>query len=257
MHRFFVSPECLRGGSVSLTGSLGRQLSRVLRLRPSDHIVLLDDSGWAYEVELDRVTRGLTTGHIVGAWEPRTEPPARLVLYQALPKGRKFDWILQKGTELGVSTFVPLVTERCVRGRGKRDEGHKLARWRRIVAEAAEQSGRAHLPRVLQVTPFAEACEGRPSDALALMASVGDEAVPLSKALGSLKDAAPHLRVAAPHLREVRLYVGPEGGFAPREVALARDAGIVLVSLGPRILRTETAGLVALSAVLYALGDMG
>jgi len=249
MHRFFVSPECLRDGRVSLTGSLGRQLSRVLRLRPSDHIVLLDDSGWAYEVELDRVTRGLATGHIVGAWEPRTEPPARLVLYQALPKGRKFDWILQKGTELGVSTFVPLVTERCVRARGKRDEGHKLARWRRIVAEAAEQSGRAHLPRVLQVTPFAEACEAPPSDALALMASVGDEAVPLSEALRSLE--------GAPHLREVRLYVGPEGGFAPREVALAREAGIVLVSLGPRILRTETAGLVALSAVLYALGDMG
>lgn len=250
MHRFFVSPECLRDGRVSLTGSLGRQLSRVLRLRPSDHIVLLDDSGWAYEVELDRVTRGLATGHIVGAWEPRTEPPARLVLYQALPKGRKFDWILQKGTELGVSTFVPLVTERCVRARGKRDEGHKLARWRRIVAEAAEQSGRAHLPRVLQVTPFAEACEAPPSDALALMASVGDEAVPLSKALRSLEDAAQHLR-------EVRLYVGPEGGFAPGEVAMAREAGIVPVSLGPRILRTETAGLVALSAVLYALGDMG
>ncbi len=250
MHRFFVSPACLRDGRVSLTGSLGRQLSRVLRLRPSDHIVLLDDSGWAYEVELDRVTRGLATGHIVGAWEPRTEPSARLVLYQALPKGRKFDWILQKGTELGVSTFVPLVTERCVRARGKRDEGHKLARWRRIVAEAAEQSGRARLPRVLQVTPFAESCEAPPSDALALMASVGDEAVPLSKALRSLEDAAPHLRV-------VRLYVGPEGGFAPREVALAREAGIVLVSLGPRILRTETAGLVALSAVLCALGDMG
>lgn len=257
MHRFFVSPECLRDGRVSLTGSLGRQLSRVLRLRPSDHIVLLDDSGWAYEVELDRVTRGLATGHIVGAWEPRTEPSARLVLYQALPKRRKFDWILQKGTELGVSTFVPLVTERCVRARGKRDEGHKLARWRRIVAEAAEQSGRARLPRVLQVTPFAEACEAPPRDTLALMASVGGEAVPLSKALRSLKDVAPHLRVAAPHLREVRLYVGPEGGFAPREVALAREAGIVLVSLGPRILRTETAGLVALSAVLYALGDMG
>ena len=172
-----------------------------------------------------------------------------MVLYQALPKRRKFDWILQKGTELGVCTFVPLVTERCVRARGKRDEGHKLARWRRIVAEAAEQSGRAHLPRVLQATPFAEACQAPPRDTLGLMASVGDETVPLSKALRSLEDA--------PHLREVRLYVGPEGGFAPREVALARDAGIVLVSLGPRVLRTETAGLVALSAVLYALGDMG
>jgi len=229
----------------------------VLRLRPSDRIVLLDDSGWAYEVELDRVTRGLATGHIVGAWEPRTEPSARLVLYQALPKRRRFDWILQKGTELGVSTFVPILTERCVGGRGERGDDHRLARWRRIVSEAAEQSGRAHLPRVLQVTPFAEACEAPPSDALALMASVGGEAVPLSEALRSLEDAAQPREDAAPHLREVRLYVGPEGGFAPREVALAREAGIVPVSLGPRILRTETAGLVALSAVLYALGDMG
>ena len=249
MHRFFVSPECLRDESVSLTGSLGRRLSSVLRLRPSDHIVLLDDSGWAYEVELDRVTRGLATGRIVGAWEPRTEPSARLVLYQALPKRRKFDWILQKGTELGVSAFVPLVTERCVGGRGERDADHRLGRWRRIVAEAAEQSGRARLPRVLQVTPFTEACETPPIDTLALMAAVGDEAVSLGEAVHSRQDVGSHLQ-------EVRLYVGPEGGFAPSEVALARDAGIVVVSLGPRVLRTETAGLVALSAVLYALGDM-
>ena len=248
MHRFFVSPECLQGESISLTGQLARQVSRVLRLGPGHRIILLDDSGRAYEVELDAVTPEQVTAHLVGVSEPQTEPSVRLALYQALPKRRKFDWILQKGTELGVSTFVPMVTQRCVPRRGERDDQRKLTRWRRIVAEAAEQSGRARLPKVLPIKSCAEACEAPPPSTLALMAWVGDETVPLGRALCALERAT---------LWEVRLFVGPEGGFTPSEVMRARRAGILPVSLGPRILRTETAGLVALSAILYALGDLG
>ena len=249
MHRFFVSPECLQGETISLTGPLARRLSRVLRLCPGDQVILLDDSGWAYKVELEGVGPDQVAAHLVGASQPQTEPSTRLLLYQALPKAKKLDWVLQKGTELGVSTFVPLLAQRSVVRREERDAERKLARWRRIVTEAAEQSGRARLPKVLPPRSFVEACETPPPGALALMARVGDEAMPLGRALRPLLDRAAPL--------EVRLFVGPEGGFSPGEVARARQAGIVPVSLGPRVLRTETAGLVALSAILYALGDLG
>jgi len=248
MHRFFVSPDCLQGECVSLAGPLARRLSRVLRLRTGDRIVLLDDSGWAYEVALDAVSPERVIAHVVGTSESQTEPSTRLVLYQALPKARKLEWVLQKGTEMGVSTFVPILTERCVPRVGVPDDERRLARWRSIVAEAAEQSGRARLPRVLPIRSFLEACQTPPPDALALLAWVSGEARPLSKVLHSLGQPAP---------REVRLFVGPEGGFTPDEVARAREVGIVPVSLGPRTLRTETAGLVVLSVVLYALGEMG
>jgi len=248
MHHFFVSPEHLQGDTTSFSGCLARQLSRVLRLSPGDHIVLLDDSGRACEAELDAVVPERVTAHLVGVSEPQTEPSVELVLYQALPKGKKFDWILQKGTELGVSTFVPILTQRCVaRGRTQDDE-HKLARWRRILTEAAEQSGRAHLPKIVPTRSFVEACEPPPCRTLALMAGISDEATSLSRALSSARNL---------RLREVRLFVGPEGGFAQSETSQAQHAGIVPVSLGPRVLRTETAGLVALSVVLYALGDLG
>jgi len=248
MHRFFVSPECLQGEAISLTGPLARRMGRVLRLSRGDHVVLLDDTGWAYEAELDAVTDQKVTARLVSSSQPQTELSTHLSLYQALPKARKLDWVLQKGTELGVSLFVPLFTQHCVVRSGDGDAQRKLARWRRIVAEAAEQSGRVRLPQVLPARSFAQVCQAPPPDALALMALVGHQATPLGRALRSLTTALP---------REVRVYVGPEGGFTADEAARARQVGIVPVSLGPRILRTETAGLVALSAILYALGDLG
>lgn len=246
MHRFFVPPERLQNKKqVFLTGSLAHQLSRVLRLRPGAHIILLDDSGWAYEAELDRLSPSLGEAHIVAATQPPTEPPIRLCLYQALLREQKFDWVLQKGTELGVTRFVPLVTERCIVSLSEANEA-KLARWQRIITEAAEQSGRVRLPRILSPRSL-NVCEKAPPDVLALIACLSGATIPLSQALHDIGIAKLH---------EIRLFIGPEGDFTPQEVAQARGLGCVPISLGPRILRTETAGLAALAAILYALGDL-
>ena len=247
MHRFFVPSPQLERDPVVLTGPVTHQLSRVLRMRPGEHIVLLDNSGWAYEAELEHVAPDRVTVHLLSKERPETETGVRLMLYQSLTREKQFAWVLQKGTELGVSTFVPMVTERSIVTQSSRVSDRRMVRWQRIVTEAAEQSGRTRVPEVAVPTCFARACVPPEPGTLGLVASVGGEAMPLRQAL----------RQADPELDEIRLFVGPEGGFAPEEIERARQVGMQLVSLGPRILRTETAGIAALSAILYALGEMG
>lgn len=245
MHRFFVPPEALLGEPVRLEGDLAHQIARVLRLHRGEHIELLDGSGWAYEAALEGVGSRLAVARVLSRSRPETEPRARIVLYQALPKRRRFDLILQKGTELGVSTFVPMLT-RYAEARAEHGAG-KTQRWARIVAEAVEQSGRARVPVVRPVVAFGEACQPPPEGVLALMPYVGERERGLADALGTLREPP----------EEVRLYVGPEGGFAAEEAALAAGRGIRPITLGPRVLRTETAALTAVTVVLYALGELG
>jgi len=247
MHRFFVSPDALLADPVRLRGDLARQIARVLRLAPGDEIILLDNTGAAYLARLLTVTPRETTAAIVDVVTPAPEWGVRLTLYQAVPRGRKIEWVLQKGAELGVSAFVPVVSTRC-QGLTPDDLGEaKLTRWRRIVAEAAEQSERARLPEVRPALGLAEAVREASQADLALLATVSAEARPLREALDALEQAP----------ASVALLIGPEGGFSPQEVALAAQAGVTPISLGPRVLRTETAALVAFSAILYALGALG
>lgn len=249
MQRFFVPAEWLRQDPVVLSGGTAHQMARVLRMRPGDECLLLDDTGWAYRIVVEGFGPGRVTGRIVERLQPDTEPTVSVWLHQALLTERKMDWVLQKGTEIGVAVFAPIVTERGVSGHRDAASEAKLERWRRIVQEAAEQSGRSRLPALHPPEPFAVACaraaqEGAP----ALLATVDPTAHPLREALGAL---------GAPPPRHLRLFIGPEGGFSPAEIATARRVGIMPVSLGPRVLRTETAGLVATAAILYACGELG
>jgi 16S rRNA (uracil1498-N3)-methyltransferase len=245
MHRFFVPPSWLEGERLSLTGPLAHQLGRVLRMRPGDHIVLLDNSGWAVEVELDQLTPQSVQAHPVHRWQPQTEPRTRLCLYQALTSEKKLDWVLQKGTELGAACFTPTITRRSLL-QGDVSE-NKLERWRRILTEAAEQSGRARIPELTPPMSLEQALSQAADGHLSLIATVEPTARPLRAVLES--------QAAAP--QQVDLFIGPEGGFEPAEIELARQQGVQPISLGPRILRTETAGIVALAAISYALGEMG
>jgi len=249
MQRFFVPPEWLQRDPVVLSGATAHQVTRVLRMRPGDECLLLDDTGWAYRLVLEGFGPGQVTGRIVERLQPDTEPHISIWLHQALLTERKMDWVLQKGTELGVAVFAPIATERSVRGHRDAVDEAKLDRWRRIVKEAAEQSGRALLPALRPPESFAAACaRAAQDDAPALLATVDAAAHPLREALASLE---------APCPRQLRLFVGPEGGFSPNEVEAARRAGVMPVSLGPRVLRTETAGMVATAAILYACGELG
>ena len=248
MHRFFVPPEWLQGRTIEISGPVARQLSRVLRLRPGTHVVLLDGSGWSYEVALVQVGADHAMARLVEKTRPQTEPRVQVTLYQALPKGRKFDWILQKGTELGVGRFVPMITERTTARRADDDRGHKRRRWQRIVTEAAEQCGRTRIPEIQPTAPFSECCDAPLEHVLAVLASADAGTMTCNGVFGQ-RDANT--------VKELRLYVGPEGGFTRGEVLRAESVGILPLSLGPRTLRTETAALVALSVLLHLLGELG
>jgi 16S rRNA (uracil1498-N3)-methyltransferase len=249
LRRFFVPQGVFLGDDVRLEGDLARRLSRVLRLQPGAAVLLLDGTGLEYETRLEEVGPRRVTGTVVGRRPGRPEPRPRLVLYQALVKGERFDWVLEKGTELGVAAFVPLLSARNVvrptLGRSNRPE-----RWQRVVREAAEQCGRSVLPDVLPGQGLEEALSTRAD--LRLLPWEGEGDLSLASALRAARpvlEAVEHPTVA--------VFIGPEGGFAAEEVDLARRAGAQVVSLGPRVLRSETAGVVAAAVVLYELGELG
>lgn len=249
MHRFFVSPEVLAAGEVLLAGTLARRIGRVLRLKPGDSVLLFDGSGLEYEVGLQDVGPREVWGRIVGKRPGRPEPRLRLILYQSLIKGERFDWVLEKGTELGVGTFVPLLCHRnVVRPPGER--AGRIDRWRRVVVEAAEQCGRGVVPEVAPVAALEAALPA--AAGLRLLPWEGERSLGLR---GLLRQEFTETEGA--DRPSVSIFVGPEGGFTEQEVALARQAGVCTVSLGSRTLRSETAGIAAAAAILYELGELG
>ncbi len=246
MHRFYVSPDSIHEGRVILRGDLAHQIRDVLRLRPGDAIVLLDNSGYAYRAHLVMVARDVVRGRIGEKWKLETEPQTRLTLYQGLLKGQKFEWVLQKGTELGIRAFVPVVTARTVVGDVEDVSAARTERWQKIIVEAAEQAGRARLPHLSEAMLFQGACDLAARGGLALIPWEEEKSRGLREVLANV-----------PKSREIDIFIGPEGGFTEAEAAWAHERGIVSVSLGPRILRAETAGLAAVAAILYEMGDLG
>jgi 16S rRNA (uracil1498-N3)-methyltransferase len=243
MNRFFIPENWLTGDTVTLKDEPAHQIRHVLRLKPADRIIVLDNTGWEYEVALETLGGESIQGRVTKKALSTNEPALQVTLFQALLKADKFELVLQKGVELGVSAFVPFVSERCV---VKKPTESKIERWRKIIQEAAEQSGRGLLPTLHPAISFAEACGIARTPAILLWE----------------EEKSQHLRDV---LRgkpfsiaiSLSLFIGPEGGFPPGEVKLAQSEGIVTASLGRRVLRAETAGLAAVSAVLYEKGELG
>jgi 16S rRNA (uracil1498-N3)-methyltransferase len=249
VHRFFVSPETLLEPVVTLPPDVASQVSRVLRLRPGDEITLLDGEGNAYAAKLVS-SSSVVTAELLGRTPCNGEPAHRVALYMSmLNKPDKFDWAVQKATELGVAEIVPVVAARSVTDRAG---SVRLERWRRIAREAAEQSGRCRIPSLSAPRAFEAALQFRGSrraeseERIRLL-------VPALRAATSVEEALTGL----PADGRVALFIGPEGGFSPGEVEAARLQGASIVTLGPRTLRAETAALVALSLVMNALGELG
>jgi len=266
MNRFFVPPEAVQGDRVVFTGDQLHQLTRVLRLGPGDRVMVLTGDGYESEALLESVDRQEALGRVVSRSLNAAEPRLDVVLVQGLPKGDKMDLIVQKGTELGVTRFWPVRTERAVVQLDASRAAQRQTRWQAIAREAAEQSRRGRIPAISPVGSLADAIAeagqavaDRPGQVLALFpweeaATSGDQdsAVPTGAGLADALQGANPAEIA-----QVWLFIGPEGGFSRGEAALARQAGVRPVSLGPRILRTETAGLAAVTMVLFALGDLG
>jgi len=244
-NRFFVPASSFEGGLVRLSREQAHQVRQVLRLEPGDTVVVLDDRGAEYEVTLTEVGQKEASGQVTNKREATGEPKVQLTLFQSLLIREKFEWVLQKATEVGVAQIVPVLTARGL-VRTKQIEDNKLDRWQRILTEAAEQAHRGRIPRIEPVIPFDDVFSRFVGFDRFLIAAPS-ETVSLREALRGIGRSDP----------SIALLIGPEGGFTDEEVALARDKGAMAVGLGPRILRTETAAVVACALIFYELGEMG
>lgn len=249
MHRFYVeTPIAEIGATVTLSAEESAHAARVLRLRPGEEVRLLDDEN-LWEAVLESVDPKETTAKVT-AQCPSPEAPAQAVLFQGLPKADKLELIAQKGTELGMWELWPVEMERSVAKADKADKADKKReRLSRIALEAAKQSGRAHVPEIASTISFAKALNRLDEFDLVLVAWEEEHSLPMSQAVA--KYTAEH---GAPW--HVMIVIGPEGGISQREWEQLKERGAVSVTLGRRILRTETAGLCALSVLWTALGEM-
>ncbi|MEW6447712.1 MAG: 16S rRNA (uracil(1498)-N(3))-methyltransferase [Bacillota bacterium] len=254
MTRLFVPREQWQGSNVYITGDDTHYITRVLRLGPGDTLTVLDGEGRAFNAAIKSIDTKKVCLDIIGEIKPDVEPSLKVRLFQAVPKGDKMDLVVQKAAELGVAMVVPLVTERAV---VRLDTGRALRRrerWQKISREAARQCGRTVVPKVLPVMTLEEALNffaaergqaAFPDRLLGIMPWEGEESL-------SLRDCLTGKRPDT-----VSIFIGPEGGFSLAEVRAAQQQGIATVTLGRRILRTETAGIITPALVMYTFGEIG
>ena len=271
MHRFFVTPELARqpGAIITLPKELAHQFRDVLHLQADEQVILLDNSGDEILASVASTSKSVVEVQLLERHPGKSESNVRIILCQGLLKSARFEWILEKGTELGVSLFSPILCRRSMAG--LEDAGiSKIQRWQRIITEAAEQSGRARLPELLPIRPLKDALDDIPHGVLALMPWEEERTLTLRDALknaalsrggGGVDEGRGPLRSpsgqqqSSPHNQvTVVLFIGPEGGLTVEESRLAQRHGAQIVSLGSRILRAETAALAAVANVMYELG---
>ncbi len=245
MSRLFIDPSKLADDLVVIAGEDHRYLTRVLRLKIGDAVVLFDGMGVEADATIARVgPRALELRVEARRPAPKAERPD-VTLIQALTKGDKLDLVVQKATELGVARIIPVTSARSVpRLEAMRAIGRRT-RWQKIARDAARQSGRVDVPEIEPVTALSTALTSSPNDAFRVLLWEGARQ-------SSLRTVIPTERP-----KRVVIVTGPEGGFSEEEVEFARAAGFAVVGLGPRILRTETAALVTLAILGFALGDLG
>ncbi|MDR1192812.1 MAG: 16S rRNA (uracil(1498)-N(3))-methyltransferase [Peptococcaceae bacterium] len=248
MERFFVRPDQIGATEARITGEELAHLTRVLRMRPGQRVEIFDGLGKGYSGEIKEIDEKRA---IVAALTPVTEPRDSLLrtcLVQGIPKGEKMEWVAQKATELGVGAILPLALERCVtRLEDEAKRSRRRERWEKVAREAARQCGRLTAPQVLPIAVLS-----------AFLAQVGREDLLLIPWEGGGESPRQLFRrMEKPPAGWVYLLIGPEGGLTKGEVEQGVAAAGLPLTLGPRILRTETAGLALLAVLQYQWGDGG
>ena len=241
MANFYITKEDIQENIAIIKGEEAQHISRVLRMKKGDSVTLCDGEGMFYDATLTDFSDKTVTAEISASYTAPTEPAVQLTVFQGVPKNPKLETVIQKLTEVGAVRLVPMDTKRAV---AKLDKSAKVERLRKIAQEAAKQSKRGIVPEVTDCVPFKKAVEMAAQADLALIPYEEETEV-------SLKNA---LRGKTP--KTVSVMIGPEGGFDESEIMLAKETGIQSVTLGKRILRTETAPLTVASVVLYELGEM-
>lgn len=245
MQRFFVEPYQIQEEEhrIILTGSDVNHMKNVLRMRIGEDVWISDGKEKEYHCTIESFEEENAVLHILYAQEPQYELPSRIYLFQGLPKGDKMELIIQKAVELGAYAIVPVETRRCIVKLDEKKALKKTARWQQIAESAAKQSKRMLIPQVKQVMGW--------RDALALAKELDVLLIPYELAKG-IKETREILSNIKPG-QSVGIFIGPEGGFEEDEVQAAMEAGAKPVTLGKRILRTETAGMTMLSILMFTL----
>lgn len=253
MHRFFVAPEDIElvDGErwVSIEGDDAHHIHRVLRMRTGERIVVTDGCGCDYPGEVMRVGSDLVRVRLGEPSPSAGEPCVRITLFQGLPKADRMDWVAQKAAEIGIIEVVPVPMERSVATLTSAKAASRGARWQRIARSAAQQAARGRVPLIAQPASLQDALERwrrNAPEGLLLVPWEEEHACSIGRILRS-----------APYADSVGIVIGPEGGMTEAEIELVRRYGGQVCTLGPRILRTETAGLVVAALVLYERGEMG
>lgn len=243
MHHFFVTPGQVEGDRIYIEGSDVNHMKNVLRMKIGEQAEISDGNNLRYLCEVAAYEAERAVLVIREKKEADTELSSRLYLFQGLPKSDKMELIVQKAVELGAYEIVPVATKRCVVKLDAKKAAKKTERWNSISESAAKQAGRSRIPKVADVVSF--------SEALAQAADLDVVLIPYELAEG-MEEAREIIRSIRPG-QSVGIFIGPEGGFEQEEVAEAVRAGAKAVTLGRRILRTETAGLTMLSVLMFAL----
>lgn len=245
MHRFFVSKENILNDVITIEGDDVQHISRVLRLEEGDKITLCDQQGTDYIVSIESVSKHSVRTNIMDKEPSKGEPSIDVVLYQGVPKSTKMDLIIQKCTEMGITRIVPVMTARTVvKLESEKDEAKKVMRWTKIAEEAAKQSKRGIVPTVEMPMSLEKALQDSKTLDLTL--------IPYELEKGNSVKAT--LQTKQP--KSVGFFVGPEGGFDTFEIDKAKQQGVVPVTLGNRIMRTETAGFAILTCIMYQYDQM-
>lgn len=243
MQQFFAEPSWIRENKIFMQGSDVNHIRNVLRMKPGEDVRINDGRGKTYLCCISSYEEQTAVLDILKELDSDTELPSRIILFQGLPKGDKMEWIVQKAVELGAYSIVPFAAKRSVVKLDEKKAAKKQARWQLIAKGAAEQSGRGIIPEVSTVRTFAEA--------LGMAGELDVVLIPYELEEGMKETARVLENIECG--QSVGIFIGPEGGFEEEEVERAKAAGAHAVTLGKRILRTETAGLTALSILMYHL----
>jgi 16S rRNA (uracil1498-N3)-methyltransferase len=243
MARFFVPKDSVEGGIIHVTGKEAHHITDVMRLRESDSVTVFDGTGKEHEGFIKKLTHNGLQIEITRTIQPPERQVFRITLIQAIPKKNKMDYMVEKSTELGVFEIVPVFTDRTIVRWGRDKIRSASERWGRLAQEAAKQCGRATVPIIKEPGEFKEAILGHAAHGLKLMATLREDTVKLKEAVRGFNG------------NNAVIAIGPEGDFSPDESEFARSKGFSLVSLGSRVLKSDTACLAALVALDYEFSN--
>ena len=241
MPKFFAEKENISASQIILDGEEAKHITKVLRMQPGESITVCDGEGMDYVAEIEKIEKNFLTLRILEKLETTSESAVKITLFQCLPKASKMEYVIQKCTELGIYEIIPCISERCVvKLDGEADGKKKVERWQAVAKAAAKQSGRGIVPKIGMPVSFQEATCRLAEKPLSFIPYENEEQLTLKTLLRD-----------KPLPESAAFIIGPEGGFSDKEISMAQAQGIQSITLGKRILRTETAAEVVLSMMNY------